>query len=89
MKLERFSFRKTYTNSLIGKKKACSNCNHNYDLSHFYKSKISKDGYRASCKSCSKISNVKSAQKNNPSGLERSRDYVLSNITKHKTLEDI
>ena len=62
--------------------KVCSSCKTSKPLSEFYKWKLGKDGYRASCKFCVNKQNNSSIRKNPEAKLRASRKYKKVNIDK-------
>lgn len=60
--------------------KVCSSCGSSKPLSEFYKWKLGKDGYRASCKSCTNKQNKSSSAKNPEAALRAKRKYKKVNV---------
>ena len=68
--------------------KICSVCKIEKELDEFYLRKESKDGYRANCKECVKVTTTK-YKKNNPEKIKNAqKEWVLNNPEKRKKIQD-
>ena len=64
------------------KMKKCTKCHNNKDLSDFYKSKTSKDGFRWQCKSCNSATSKEYHSENKEKQHENNRKWILENKEK-------
>ena len=59
--------------------KICSKCKEEKDISSFNKKRASKDGHRAECKECQKISNKKYKTENREKLKDKNKEYYENN----------
>lgn len=88
----------TYKNNKtkMAEKKVCKKCGLEQNLSNFYKRKVSKDGYRHTCKSCIKVYDKEQSRKyyiinkdrireNNKIYYYKNREKILCDVKKYQT----
>lgn len=68
--------------------KTCSKCHVIKPLDEFYRAKNSRDGYRADCKICQKLINLKWRATNKEKIKEYNKNWLLKNPEKRKIIQD-